>query len=289
MLEVHRASRKERSLAWLARLWVAVVIIFSVWETVSYTGIAAFMAEWQYDKIGTAYPALNCLIMIAVLSLPLLVIARLQRRAQKEHTDPETAKRHQAYMANLRIRSGLRVAALITACVIVLIGIFMIWLPGDSGPVNALTVTDTPTPPVLGPTELRGKVLYNKIAVLKEDTFLSHASERFAPVVGEGGNQERLRYFIELPSDGRQLAASNKPYRGILRHGGLPGDLEKIYKYAGYTIPDDYFVLFQSKQSMQKTYVNYIVELSVLFVFFVLMQFVFWYRAKRIEKVIAQT
>ena len=283
-MEARKISRKDRLLVWLARIWIGLAIAFSVWETVSYTGVAAFFDEWEYDKTGASYPAITCLLMILLLSLPLQVIARVWQKYSKGQADLASSQHHAARTAALRSRNGFIVAALITACIIVAIGIFTLWLPDDRGPVHILAVTDATTPPILGATELRGRVLYDKITVLNEDAVLSHSRDRFAPIVGEGANQETFRYFVELPSDTPGLPPKNHAYFGVLRHGGLPGDLEKLYRYAGYKIPEDYYVLFSSRASMRREYLDYMVELNILLIFFVIMQFIFRFRMKQIDK-----
>ena len=283
-MDVRRTSRRDRLWIWLARLWIGAIIVFSVWETINYTGAVAFFAEWQYDKLGSFYPAITCLLMILFLSLPLLLIARWRQKYSKGQANPESAPLSADRMAASRWRNGFIVAALITACAILVIGIFTFFLPDDSEPVRLLTVTEATTPSMLGATELHGKVLYDKIAVFNEDTLLSHSRDRFAPVVAEGANQANFRYFVELPSDSQGRRAHDNAYRGVLRRGGLPGDLEKIYKYAGYKISDDYYTLFSSRSSMQREYLMYMTELTVLLIFFVVMQFIFQRRIQKIEK-----
>jgi len=164
------------------------------------------------------------------------------------------------------------------------IGIFALSLPDNVGPSHLLAVTDIASPPILGPTELRGRVLYDEVAVLNEDAVLSHSRDRFAPIVGEGADQETFRFFVELPSDVPGLGSQKNTYFGILRRRGLPGDLEKLYRYSGYKIPDEYYVLFSSVKAMRREYIDEIIELNVFLIFLVIMQFIFRFRIKRIDK-----
>jgi len=82
-VEALKLGRKNRLLIWLGRIWVGLSGAFSVWETVMYSGAAAFFGEWEYDKIGSSSPALPSLLMIAFLSLPLLITAGLKRGTAK--------------------------------------------------------------------------------------------------------------------------------------------------------------------------------------------------------------
>lgn len=62
-------SRRARLVLWLERLWIVAAIVIAIAQTITYTGLAALAAEWEYDRIGTYHPAITCLLLIALLGL----------------------------------------------------------------------------------------------------------------------------------------------------------------------------------------------------------------------------
>jgi hypothetical protein len=147
-------------------------------------------------------------------------------------------------------------------------------------------VSNDAAPPPTGPTELRGKILFDKISVFNEDFLVARRSSRFAPIVGEGADQTVLRYFVELPPEGQPTGSSGVDVsKGVLRRGGLPGELVRLYRYAGYRVAPDYYVLFASEASMRRDYVTNAAELLVLAFFIILLGGLYTYRRKRLQKV----
>ena len=250
--------------ALLAVTWLGLAIVFLVWQSISYRGLLALLAEWEFETFGVYHPAITYLALLAILCSPMLLFRR-RAEANKAATVPPTdvpRQNPEISINSVRILLGLGIVALLAAAGVSLFGFA---LPNDDGPIHTIAVADQNQKPMLGPADLRGRVLFNQISVLNESVLTSKYNTRFAPMVGEGADQTRVRYFVELPPNAEPgVAEVASAYRGVLRQGGLPGELVRLYRYAGLKIDPGYYVLFASTGSMRRAYMVSAGELLVL-------------------------
>ncbi|CAN5288203.1 hypothetical protein BH11PSE5_BH11PSE5_10750 [soil metagenome] len=290
VVESARARRSPQWRIWLPRIWLAIAGLFLLWQTMTYRGISALAAEWQFNKFGFYHPALTYLGMLLILSLPLALLRLFPLRKRSEPPIPDAARMSRTIGRTTRLQRNLLGAAIAVTLVAVLVAIFMLFLPRATGPAHEVVVSDNSSPPPTGPAELRGRVLFDKIAVFNEDFLFTHRSRRFAPVVGDGTDQTVLRYFVEVPTETPSTGSGSVALsKGILRRGGLPGELVQLYRYAGYRVAPDYYVLFESEASMRRDYVTNAVELLVLAFFILLLGGLYSYRRKRLQQQAALT
>ena len=241
--------------ALLAVAWLGMVIVFLVWQSLSYRGLLAFLAELEFETFGVYHPAITYLALLAILCSPMLLFRR-RAKATKTAFVPATdgpRQNPEISVNSVRIMLGLAVMALFAAAGVSLFGFA---LPNDDGPIHTIAVANQSQKPMVGPADLRGRVLFNQISVLNESILNSKYNTRFAPMVGENADQAHIRYFVELPPDAQPGALeTSSTYRGVLRQGGMPGELVRLYRYAGLKIDPEYYVLFASTGSMRRAYI----------------------------------
>ena len=288
-VEGAKLRRKPRWPVWVPRLWIAIAALFVLWQSMTYRGLSALAAEWQFNEFGLYHPALTFLVLVLVLSSPLLLLRlwrqrKRKRGAQDEPVEPLSGLRRAIGLTSRLLRTliGGALAAVLAAS---LIAAYTLFLPRDNGPPHHISANDELLVPPLGPAEVRGRILYDSTAVFNEDFRIGRSDTRFAPLIGENGNRAALRYFVELPSellpDRHDLISV---HRGILREGGLPGELINLYRYAGFNIAPQYYVLYASGSSMRRSYLITALELVVLAVFIGLVAGLYGYRRRRLRR-----
>ncbi|MDB5581815.1 MAG: hypothetical protein JWR80_6991 [Bradyrhizobium sp.] len=290
-MEGAKLRRRPQWLIWLPRIWLATVGVCLLWQTMTYRGISALAAEWQYNLIGAYHPALTYLVLLILLCSPLLLlrlpVKRLLRRRGHSQSEAPSAEARLSYAISttsrlLKTLFGAMLAVVMAAAVV---ASFTLFLPSAEGPVSRVVVSDDTAPPASGPAELTGHLLSDKTSVFNEDFHFLRRSNRFAPMVGEGADQTVLHYFVELPPETTVTASHAVAVRkGILRRGGLPGDLVRLYRYAGFRVDPGYYVLFASEQSMRRAYITDALELLVLAFFIALVAGLYAYRGHRLRK-----
>ena len=287
-MEGAKIRRRSRLTVWFARLWVALVSIVLLWQKVNYWGLFAFAAELQFNAFGSYRPAFTYLSLVALLCAPLLLLpfSRWRElRLKQASLSPDVRMSLMIGATSRWIKTSFG-AAIAVAVVAFAIALSALLLPSANGPVSQITLSDEAAPPPLGPVVLSGRLLSNKTSVFNEDFFVLRRNNRFAPMVAEGADQTVLHYFVELPVGAPVVQKDAKGERkGILRRGGLPGELVRLYRYAGFRIDPNYHVLFSSPEAMRRTELTEAFELLLLAVFLGLIGAVFAFRRQRLCKV----
>jgi hypothetical protein len=280
-----KARRRPSWLIWLPRIWLAVAALFLLWQTLTYRGLSALAAEWQFNEIGSYHPALTFLVLLLILSAPLALL-RLWPSARRQEVVEAPSRLSYAIGTTSRLLKTIFGAAIGAVIAALVVAAFVLFLPRADGPVHQVDAGGESTQLAGGPVALRGRVLYDKIAVFNEDFLLGHRASRFAPLVGEGTDQTNLRFFVELPLDAPATQPRSTTVRtGILRQGGLPGELITLYRYAGFRVEPGYYVLFASESSMWRPYLTTAAELLVLALFIALIGGIYAYRRKHLRKI----
>jgi hypothetical protein len=283
-----KLRRRPQWLIWLPRVWLALAGLFLLWQSMTYRGVSALAAEWQFNAFGFYHPALTYLVLLLLFCSPLLLLRLPMRRGARRASVPADARFSHAIGTTSRLIKTLFGAAVAVAAAGAVVAAFTLFLPRADGPVARMIISDDAAPPSLGPVELTGRLLHEKISVFNEDFVLTRRSGRFAPMVGQDTDQTVLRYFVELPPETATTAPDTVTVRkGILRRGGLPGELVRLYRYAGFRVDPDYFVLFASAESMRRAYLTNALELLVLAVFIGLVGGIYAYRRRRLRRLSA--
>lgn len=247
-----RALRRRRRVRALLAAWGAVAAAFLLWQTLTYRGLMALAAEWQFNTFGRYYPSLTYILLAALLASPVLWLLRGRRRAAVPDAVPAGVT---ALPGRGFIRSILGVAGgCFAACLVVLIA--MASLPGDTGPVQRLVLgTPAATAPGTGPTILVGTVVRERTAGLNQELLVARRTMRFAPMLTPGAGQEPVRYFVEIgPNEDAATLRPDGLREGILRRHGLPGELEKLFGYAGFDAARPYYTLFATRAGLTWSY-----------------------------------
>lgn len=255
---------KFRQFTWLLPAWVICVVLLLLWQAAAYRGLPAIAAEWEFDKLGANHPLITLQILAVLLSSPVLIFEWVRARRQTRSTTTEVERLAFAIANAKRLRKLISTLSILVALSAVAVGVTALRLPSASGPVHRVIVTDSSVPPVLGPVDLDGNVQFNKAAVFNENIVNRHHVGSFAPVVSDNASQSKFRFFAELDdSTSFRRDNANLSIRGVLRQGGLPVELVKLYRYAGFTIEPDYYVLFTSTSAMRRPYLIDMVELLI--------------------------
>jgi hypothetical protein len=276
----------------LLPLWIILVVAFFTWQSGTYRGVVALLAEWQFNEFGVYHPLLTFLLFVILLApLPFLFTQRRRKSVRASasavpatervpvRTDVSRAIRAASRFLNVLVytAAGCFIAALIVAFMLLL-------LPTAKGPMQRVTAsTSSPAVPAQGLTELRGNIVYTRTSAFDEDLWFVRRNVRFAPMVEPAADPSYIRYFIELsPTDGSADTAATSARQGILVADALPGELFRLYRYAGYRMTPKHYVLFRSTMTMRWPYLVWITEFAVAGLLFGIAALVQWFRRRRL-------
>lgn len=239
-------------------IWVALVALYFLWETAHYRGLVALLGEWQFTNFGRYLPTFTYALVVFVLTVPGMLLFRRPRRSR---SGEETARVIYSGTVFTRALAGVA-GGLAIAAVVALLA--MATLPSSQGPVQRVAVQPNNAAVAReGATELRGVVDYERTAAFDADLLASRYSRRFAPVLAPNQTATTLQYFVELPPVDGPYDARMATLTGVMRQGGLPGELIRLYRYAGYEIDRPYFVLFINPDTMRRPYLVAALQLAI--------------------------
>lgn len=229
--------------------WAGLVSVFLLWQAITYSGLIALIGEWQFNVLGKYFPAFTYILLVFLLVVPgWLLFRRPRARGDREIFAVRTLRSARGFERLLfGVAAGLAGAALIAVVTIAL-------LPTANGPRQQIALDAPPvTKPSEGATTLTGTILFERTAAFDEEFLLLRRHWRFAPLVAPGSADENYQYFVELPA----VTKPGQPYSvpramtGVLRHGGLPGEVIRLYRYAGARVEEPYYVLFADAGSVR--------------------------------------
>ncbi|MFS0771929.1 hypothetical protein [Sphingomonas sp. 1P08PE] len=242
-------ARRHRRIGAALGAWGILVCLFLLWQTLTYRGLMALAAEWQFNTFGRYYPSLTYVLLATLIASPVLW---LLRRPPVDRADTVSAMLPGLIFIRTIVGIG---AGCLLVCLVVLIA--MASLPGDTGPIERIVLgsrTATAVPRT-GPTILVGTVVRDRTAGLNQELLVARRTMRFAPMLTPGASPQSVRFFVEIGPD--ENAATLRPdglREGILRRDGLPGELEKLFRYAGYDLTRPYYTLFATRAGLQWPY-----------------------------------
>jgi hypothetical protein len=253
-----RSRRRQAFKAGGLIFWAALVSVVLLWQVTNYRGVIALAAEWQFNIFGRYYPTLTFVLLVVLLVLPGLLIFRRPREPGTRELLPAATLRSARSFTRLLfgIAGGFWVAG--AAAFLTILS-----LPDGAGPLQTVSLaTPTVTLPHEGATTLIGEALFDRTVAIDEDLFVTRRSTRFAPIVAQGGNQQELSYFVELPLASEPTnGAAPTSFTGILKRGGLPGELIRLYRYSGARVEEPYFVLFAGPEAMRWPHIQVALQL----------------------------
>ena len=240
-------------------IWMALVALFLLWQATTYQGIMSFVGEWQFNAVGRHYATFNYVFLVFLLCLPgYLLFLRPGRRPGTERPEASLFRSARAFLRTL-----IGISAALGASVLFALGL-MLRLPSQQGPVRRVDAAQpNAVPPEEGPTILSGQIIYERTAGFDEDLLFAKRSFRFAPVVGSRQGSNEIRYFVQLPPADEHGQVSDTPMVGVLKRNGLPGEVLRLFRYAGYQVDDPNYVLFIEPSAMRWPYIATIVQFVV--------------------------
>lgn len=266
------STRQERSgraprrvfISRLLFVWVLIVSLYFLWEADHYVGLYAWLAECQFDLLGQYLPVLTYALLVIAFGWPAAWLLRARHRPDRRDLVGRNAAIHTS--ANFRrvlfsFAGGLAGASLASL-------LWTLTLPRlgpprrivDASVISLETITE-------GPAILRGRIDYARTSALAEDLLVTTRGMRFAPMFGSRDSTDRqIRFFVELlPSDlGRpRVVPTNSARAGVLVRSRLPGSIVRLYRYAGYSVEEPFYVLFASNTSIRRPYVIAAVQLAL--------------------------
>lgn len=253
-------QRRARRVRTLLLGWAAVVALFLLWQTLTYRGLMALAAEWQFNTFGRYYPSLTYILMAVLIGSPALWL--LQRRRSDAATPVDVAALPGVLFIRGMLGAGLGCLA---TCLVVLA--VMAGLPSDTGPVERIVLGPraAASAPRTGPTVLTGTVVRERTAGLNQDLLVARRTVRFAPMLAPDATDRAVRFFVEIgPNENAATLRADGAREGILRRGGLPGELEKLFSYAGSDATSPYYTLFASRAGLQWPYKVAATQLALL-------------------------
>lgn len=229
----------------LAGAWIALVALVLLWQTATYNNAMSVAAEWQFDTIGRYYPVLSYLFVVLVLTLPLLLLFGRSK--------PRTGWRTETALLRSARTFSRALFALAGAGVVIAAGILLsiVWLPDDDGPLQDVVLDQAVILPREGLTRLTGTIAYDSVSAFDEDLIIARRNRRFAPITAPGRDPRDIQYFVELPPVTAATREGVRTMTGVLRRGGLPGEIVRLYRYAGFRVEEPFYVLFAGTRSLR--------------------------------------
>lgn len=247
MTAVARRRRRNPALRIaLVSIWIALVTLLLLWQAANYESVMSVIAEWQFGIIGRYYPTLTYLLVVLLLTLPTLLLFS-RPRAPTTRSVEATLLRSAGTFSRALFATA---AALLVVALGVLLSILR--LPSDKGPLQDIALNQAVVVmPHEGLTRLTGSIAYDRTTAFDEDLIITRRNQRFAPMMQAGASPSDLQYFVELPvaTDANRQATSTMT--GVLQRGGLPGEVIRLYRYAGYRVEEPYYVLFTGTRSIR--------------------------------------
>ena len=234
--------------------WVAVIGLFLLWQAAHYIGIMSAMGEWEFNAFGRYYPSFNFMLAITLLSLPATLVFVPLHRRYRRHRDaqvsPATVARSSLLFSQALLGFG---GGLVVVALGVLVA--MLFLPSATGPLQRVAVSRLGVDlPREGLTQLTGTMLYPRTAAFDQDLILIRRSSRFTPITG-AGEDDTLQFFVDVSNaDLRNTTSVAAAPVGILKQGALPGEILRLFRYAGYHVEEPYFVLYKDSEAMRWPY-----------------------------------
>lgn len=263
-------------------VWGTLVSLFFLWEIVTYSGAMALLAEWQFNLFGSFYPSATYLALVAVLASPgLLLFLRVRRRDSDQRLGLATLRSAAIFR---RVVFGIGAACLGAAAVAL---VFVLLLPTASGEPQRIDLTQPVVSlPHEGAATIAGAILYDRTAAFNEDVIVARHALRFAPIVAPGSTGTDLQFFVELPPETVPHAGGTTAMTGILKRSALPGELVRLYRYAGYSVEPPYYVLFASDTALRWPYFELAIEFAIGAILFFALGFWQHRRMKWLEKAV---
>lgn len=249
----------------LLMLWVLAVSLYFLWEADHYTGLYAFLAEWQFEQLSHYFPILTFAMLVIGFGSPAAWLLKARRRADRVDL-PDRYGLDAAVSTSMNFRRALfAFAGGLTGAAIVTL-LWTLTLPRIAPPRAVVSIGSVQAKaPPLGPVTLRGRIIFTRTAVFAQNLLITTRGVRFAPIVAPDPQNQQLRYFVELlPREfGNPNVARLDNRTGVLLRNHLPGSILRLYRYAGYDVEPPVYILYVSDKTLRWPYYVAAVQLLI--------------------------
>lgn len=305
-----RVSRQLNFAVRALGFWIAIVSLFFLFQALDYRGIVGSLAEWQFLHFDRYWPTLTFVAVTTLFCAPLILAVWLLRVRQRRDERLGPARIDDGRIIRGRLArlqgffAGISAGSLLAAIIVL---IMQLQLPSDDGlPRSIILGTSDAIAPVEGHAVITGDVNLSETAQFNENLLLVKRTLYFAPVRAPG-DKGPLRYFVEVkredvkgPYDkinfpkGENLVRvwrfrvpglTLTPYmNGVLSRRTLPGEIVSLYRYAGYEVDSDNYVLFSSIRKMRWRYYVLAAEFGLSALVSAIVALFFWRRKRAVTR-----
>jgi hypothetical protein len=307
-----RANRQLNAGSRLLGLWLALVAFYFLSQALNYRGLVAQLAEYQFTHFDRYWPTFTFAALTALCTAPFLTILWLIRARQKrsERFGAARVDDHRIMLGRLARLASFFGGASIGCLICVAILIFQtLTLPTDNDAPRSIVVgSPDATAPPDGRAVLTGWVDVSETSQFNEDLILVRRTFYFAPIRSGPKDKSPLRYFVQVRRDDNRAAFNPivfpigddhvrawryrvkniafTPYLdGVLQRGALPGEISNLYRYAGYEVDRDNYLLFASNEPIAWRLQMLAGEFLIVAIATALISLLFARRRRKIRKI----
>jgi len=311
-------DRVNRQLGWgvaLLGLWLVLVGYYFLRQALDYHGLVADLAEYQYVHFDRYWPTFTFFALTLLCTTPLIALLWVVRASQKRSEKLRAARIDDHRIMLGRLNRLQNFFAGICAGCLLCIGIIlfqMLDLPRDSLSPRSIVIgsPDAMAPPN-GRAVLTGSVNLAETAQFNENLILVKRTLYFAPIRSGPKDKSPLRYFVEVRRDDARGQGKFNPIMfpegddrvhawrfrvkgiaftpftdGVLKRHALPGEIASLYRYAGYKVNPDTYVLFRSNEPILWRYQTLAGEFLIVALLSGLLAFFFKRRRRIVRKMV---
>jgi len=307
-----RANRQLNMGSRILGLWLALVAFYFLSQALSYRGLVAELAEYQFTHFDRYWPTFTFAALTVLCTAPFLGILWLIRSRQKrsERYGPARVDDHRIMLGRLARLASFFGGASIGCLICVGILVFqLLTLPSEGNAARSIVIgSPDATAPPDGRAVLTGWVDTGETAQFNEDLILVRRTFYFAPIRSGPKDKSPLRYFVQVRRDDIKAAFNPiifplgdkrvrawryrvkniafTPYLdGVLQRGALPGEISNLYRYAGYEVDRDNYVLFASNEPIGWRLQMLAGEFLIVAVVTALLSLLFARRRRKVRKI----
>lgn len=302
----------------LLGLWLALVGYYFLRQALGYSGFVADLAEYQFLHFDRYWPTFTFLALTTLCTAPFFAILWVIRARQKrsERYGPARIDDQRIMLGRVgRLQNFFAGMSAGCALCVAIIVFQILTLPSDSYAPRSIVIG---SPDALGPADgravLTGSVDVAETAQFNEDLILVKRTFYFAPIRSGPHDPSPLKYFVQVRRDDargkgrfnpivfpegddrvrawrfRVRGIAFTPYvNGVLQRGALPGEIANLYRYAGYDVDRDNYVLFSSNEPIRWRLQMLAGEFLIAAVLAALVALFFTRRRGKIRRIVRET
>lgn len=301
----------------LLGLWLALIGYYFLRQALGYSGFIADLAEYQFLHFDRYWPTFTFLALTTLCTAPFFAILWVIRARQKrsERYGPARVDDQRIMLGRvIRLQNFFAGIGIGCAVCVGIIAFQILTLPSDEYEPRSIVIG---SPDALGPADgravLTGAVDVGETAQFNEDLLLVRRTFYFAPIRSGPDDKSPLKYFVQVRRDDargkgqfnpivfpegddkvrawrfRVRGIAFTPYvNGVLQRGALPGEIANLYRYAGYDVDRDNYVLFSSNEPIRWRLQMLAGEFLIAAILMALVALLFTRRRRKIQRIVRE-